>query len=859
MRAVEDAASDWRGHESEKTLPAVALINSYAKEHPSLPIGLPPLVLDQWAAANKNLYDKLIIDNPKSFLKDLQVIFNFVSKQGHEFSLAALTLLIEIAQRVRTQTIKALSKSPIDTGTDISNLFILSEKLLDKSSASRRNKCKQRLSSLDLKGTNEIPGQILLDIAWQCIPPRYTNFPTPSSTCPATDSYQGVLEVLRKDMSIHNTVEEIWKLIRSNIQPRNDEYAKHALCFIMSVFKTYLSGNSPTVASGMFVEGARNKSIGTVHKIFVTATPNTTGENVIHCPQGFSDSTNSQVRMAVNAALMTYMRDKDTYEVTVSIDDLPGGIAPGINVEGESLGLTVAVALISKLSNQTIEQDTAITGRLSIDGDTVYVGNVGGVDIKVVGAEARGIQRVVVPLDNVDEANRIAQQCNVVGVDTLAALINRIWVFEAHTETLLCKSTGQQAPTPIARNMSLLDFFKEQHYRPQDVALLKKDGTADRTKSLPVSELLFNRELPSQIALFGESGLGKTSALFYLMFQATSAGQAKYQSPSIVPWYVRMRDYKENSDGIGSICTTLVSACSNKINFDGKDIRRTLEDPNFPPFLILLDALNELSAIEQIKVAKAVKEFCEWIEELNKNRDGQKHRVILTYRKEPHATSLVTESLMLEIGAQYELQRLPPKDVSDYLKHLPDYLKHIRDPADLLKLFSPEVQDLFTIPLFLFLATELAGLPPKVLKQIKNKALLYKEVTQQWLRREWWDEKTASFLAGTEFNPLTDESLECCVDFHAKALSEIAYHMTEMGLTELPQEEIIKIVHSFVKKDLSKRRPKDFKKDGPWQWLREYVKVLDIPNWAKEEGDGFDDFAKQMTRSLLRSTVLQGM
>jgi len=294
------------------------------------------------------------------------------------------------------------------------------------------------------------------------------------------------------------------------------------------------------------------------------------------------------------------------------------------------------------------------------------------------------------------------------------------------------------------------------------------------------------------------------------------------------------------------------------MKFDGEDMRRTLEDPNFPPLLILLDALNELPTQKQVTAAKAVKDFCDWIEELNKKRHDHKHRVILTYRKEPHVESLVSKSLLLETGAEYELQRLSLQDVQIYLDRA-------NVPANLRNLFSSEVQDLFTVPLFMFFAEELAGLPEEELKQITNKALLYKAVTRQWLRREWWDDRTKSFKLDTVFTPITAGkagaigSLEHCVDFHARALGEIAYHMTEKGLTELPEKEISKIVRDFVKKELSQRQLQEFAAEGPWQWLRDDVEVIDVSSWAREEGNGFEDFIRLVTESLLRSTVLQAI
>ncbi len=74
----------------------------------------------------------------------------------------------------------------------------------------------------------------------------------------------------------------------------------------------------------------------------------------------------------------------------------PGG-AP---VDGPSAGVTMATVLYSALENKKVDNNTAMTGEISIHGDVLPVG---GVTAKIEAAKRAGAKRVIIPIDNNQE------------------------------------------------------------------------------------------------------------------------------------------------------------------------------------------------------------------------------------------------------------------------------------------------------------------------------------------------------------------------------------------------------------------------------------------------------------------------
>ncbi|HLF54276.1 MAG TPA: ATP-dependent protease LonB [Candidatus Nanoarchaeia archaeon] len=69
-------------------------------------------------------------------------------------------------------------------------------------------------------------------------------------------------------------------------------------------------------------------------------------------------------------------------------------------VEGDSASIAVAVAIISALQKLPVRQDTAMTGSLSVRGETLPVG---GVSAKVEAAIEAGIKRIILPKSNLQD------------------------------------------------------------------------------------------------------------------------------------------------------------------------------------------------------------------------------------------------------------------------------------------------------------------------------------------------------------------------------------------------------------------------------------------------------------------------
>lgn len=840
---LERVSCLWRGQDSQSF--DLDVVESYAENFPLLLMGFPPVLV-----RDPRRYEQVLRNKRPELLSALRSRPS-VPSHGQQLSIESLTFLIACVQRVRRVALERYVHShDKDLGEIIHKAAPAIEVLVD----ARQQNCRQKFDGSTQNGDGHVMGEVFLELAWACIEPQHTELPTPSTTAPENGSlFDAVGQVLDRNLPFTQSCNRILELVRCNTRPNDDIHTGNAIQFAFSVYRTRLGGGLPVPVRAMFIEGSRNCNVGTVHRIFLTATEtHGVGEHRVHHPQAWSSESAKQIEDVVHAVTETYLRKEGTYEVTVSIDDLPGGTNSDMPLEGQSLGLAVAVGLASKLSGQTVEQDMALTGQLRLGcGVPFLVGDVGGVALKVAGAEASGIQRVVVPRGNEAEARSASDHCEVWSVGSFTDLVSRIWVFEKHAEHLFCGRKGRDAPILLPRDKTLGDFFSKGLYRPQKIARIH-EGMADRECAVPLSNLLSDDSLPSQIILFGGGGLGKTSALLNLMYQAKS-------NPVMIPWYARMREYLEGDDAIDSVCCTLATEGPREPEFSGASLRCTLEDTNCPSLLILLDALNEQSAVKQILIAKSLKACCAWVENLNRKRaKGKGHRVILAYRKEPYVRSLVIDSLLLDSGVEYELMELSVDEVTTYLERA-----HVHE--SLLHLLSEEIRELLCIPLILRLVEELTSLigpgRQEELRQIRNKAQLYGAVIRLWLRREWWDNERKIFPQPKEFMPLTGESLERCVDFHAKALGEIAHEMTEMGVEDLSEDEFRRVVHEFVKREFSAMCPEDFCSQGPWHWVRQHLTVMNIPECARKNSNSkeFREFVDKMSRSLLESTVLQNI
>src|SRR6202044_111226 len=90
----------------------------------------------------------------------------------------------------------------------------------------------------------------------------------------------------------------------------------------------------------------------------------------------------------------SYGIDPARFEKTDIHIHVPAGATPK---DGPSAGVAMFMALVSLLTDRTVDSDTAMTGEISLRG---LVRPVGGIKEKVIAAAAAGITRVMLPARN---------------------------------------------------------------------------------------------------------------------------------------------------------------------------------------------------------------------------------------------------------------------------------------------------------------------------------------------------------------------------------------------------------------------------------------------------------------------------
>jgi ATP-dependent Lon protease len=100
---------------------------------------------------------------------------------------------------------------------------------------------------------------------------------------------------------------------------------------------------------------------------------------------------------------------------------VPSGATPK---EGPSAGVTLVMALLSALTNQTLHNDVAMTGEITLRGRVLPVG---GIKEKILAAQAAGIKRVILPAENYKDFKEIpADLRKKIQLDTVEH-IDQIW------------------------------------------------------------------------------------------------------------------------------------------------------------------------------------------------------------------------------------------------------------------------------------------------------------------------------------------------------------------------------------------------------------------------------------------------
>jgi Lon-like ATP-dependent protease len=110
-------------------------------------------------------------------------------------------------------------------------------------------------------------------------------------------------------------------------------------------------------------------------------------------------------------------------------------------VEGDSASISVATAVISAMEAIEVDQDTAMTGSLSLRGEVLPVG---GVTAKIEAAAEAGIKRVVIPYQNLKDVlidKKYRKRIKIIPAETIQDVLNEVLIPGQKKDDLLSKLT----------------------------------------------------------------------------------------------------------------------------------------------------------------------------------------------------------------------------------------------------------------------------------------------------------------------------------------------------------------------------------------------------------------------------------
>jgi len=112
-----------------------------------------------------------------------------------------------------------------------------------------------------------------------------------------------------------------------------------------------------------------------------------------------------------------------THDIHIHV---PAGAIPK---DGPSAGLTIAIALISLLTERPCKRDVALTGELTLSGRILPVG---GVKDKILAAHRAGVTSVVLPAKNetdiLDIPETIQKNLSIYKIDELEEIVDLVLI-----------------------------------------------------------------------------------------------------------------------------------------------------------------------------------------------------------------------------------------------------------------------------------------------------------------------------------------------------------------------------------------------------------------------------------------------
>jgi ATP-dependent Lon protease len=153
-------------------------------------------------------------------------------------------------------------------------------------------------------------------------------------------------------------------------------------------------------------------------------------------------------------AALSYVRSRarrlslrdDFYENVDIHVHVPEGATPK---DGPSAGITVATAIASALLRKPIRKNLAMTGEITLRGRIL---SIGGLKEKIIAAHRTGIERVLIPKENMKDIEEIPQKVlkkvELVPVDHMDSVLKEAFILEEGEELFLSEDAFQPFALP---------------------------------------------------------------------------------------------------------------------------------------------------------------------------------------------------------------------------------------------------------------------------------------------------------------------------------------------------------------------------------------------------------------------------
>ena len=129
-------------------------------------------------------------------------------------------------------------------------------------------------------------------------------------------------------------------------------------------------------------------------------------------------------QIAVTVVKSRYPEKPDLFEKNDLHVHVPAGAVPK---DGPSAGITLTTAIASLVTGKAVSPEYAMTGEVSLRGRVMPIG---GLPEKLMAAQRAGISRVLIPAENVDDLDEVAdevkEKLKIIPVKTVEEVLKKV-------------------------------------------------------------------------------------------------------------------------------------------------------------------------------------------------------------------------------------------------------------------------------------------------------------------------------------------------------------------------------------------------------------------------------------------------